>query len=253
MRNSWWRWRGRHCPIDAAVEHVERGEQGGGAVALVVVGHRAGAAGLHRQARLGAVERLDLALLVDAQHQRLLGRVEVQPDDVGQLLGEARVVGELERSHPVRLRPCASQMRCTVAGLTPWALAIERQLQCVCPAAWSGSSPATIALTFAAEIVRLAPATRAFTSVSACGPPSAKRSRHMITVGRLTPSARRSRCSTHPRRPSARSAPAAPRSAASSGARPALKQRPLFLADASRASPTPHPDATRTRSLCQAI
>ena len=45
---------------DGAVEHVEGGEQRGGAVALVVVGHGAGAALLHGQAGLGAVERLDL-------------------------------------------------------------------------------------------------------------------------------------------------------------------------------------------------
>ena len=45
---------------DGAVEDVEGGEQRGGAVALVVVGHGAGAALLHGQAGLGAVERLDL-------------------------------------------------------------------------------------------------------------------------------------------------------------------------------------------------
>src|SRR6266480_6364894 len=49
---------------DGAVENVEGGEQGGCAVAFVVVGHRPGAARLHRQSRLGAVEGLDLALLV---------------------------------------------------------------------------------------------------------------------------------------------------------------------------------------------
>lgn len=37
-------------PDDLAVQHVERREQRRGAVALVVVGHRAGAALLHRQA-----------------------------------------------------------------------------------------------------------------------------------------------------------------------------------------------------------
>ena len=52
----------RHArPDNLAVQHVERCEQRGGAVALVVVGHRSGAALLHRQARLGAVEGLDLA------------------------------------------------------------------------------------------------------------------------------------------------------------------------------------------------
>src|SRR3954471_13594456 len=47
---------------DSAVEDVESREQRGGAVAFVVVRHRPSAARLHRQPRLGAVERLDLAL-----------------------------------------------------------------------------------------------------------------------------------------------------------------------------------------------
>ena len=61
---------------DRAVEHVQRREQGGGAVALVVMGHGAGAAFLHRQAGLGAVEGLDLAFLIHRKHQRTedLGR-----------------------------------------------------------------------------------------------------------------------------------------------------------------------------------
>ena len=88
-----------------AVEHVERGEQRGGAVALVVMGHGAGAALLHRQAGLGAVERLDLALLVDAEHDGVRRRIDIEPDDVAQLGDEVRIVGELELAHAVRLKP----------------------------------------------------------------------------------------------------------------------------------------------------
>lgn len=50
---------GHAASDDGAVKDVEGGEQGGGAVALVVVGHGAAFPGLERQARLGAVERLD--------------------------------------------------------------------------------------------------------------------------------------------------------------------------------------------------
>jgi len=39
--------------------------------------------------------------LIDAEHDRSLGRVQVEPDHIGQLLGEAGVVGELERPNPV--------------------------------------------------------------------------------------------------------------------------------------------------------
>jgi hypothetical protein len=45
---------------DRAVENVQRGEQGRGAVVLVIVRHGAEPDLLQRQARLGAVEGLDL-------------------------------------------------------------------------------------------------------------------------------------------------------------------------------------------------
>ena len=86
------------------VEHIERREQGGGAVALVVVGHGSGPTLLHGQARLGAVERLDLGLLVDRQHDGVLRRVEIQPDHVLDFLGKPWIVGQLEGRHQVRLQ-----------------------------------------------------------------------------------------------------------------------------------------------------
>src|SRR4029079_9117314 len=52
---------------DGAVEGVEGREQCRRAMTLVVVGHRPGAALLHWQAGLGAVERLDLALFIDRE------------------------------------------------------------------------------------------------------------------------------------------------------------------------------------------
>ena len=87
---------------DGAIEHVERGEQRRRAVALVVVGHGAGAALLHGQAGLGAVERLDLAFLVDRKHDGMRGRVDVEADDVLELLGEPGVVRQFERADAVR-------------------------------------------------------------------------------------------------------------------------------------------------------
>lgn len=48
-----------------AVENIQRREQRRRAVPLVIVGHGSGAALLQRQTRLGAVERLNLAFLVD--------------------------------------------------------------------------------------------------------------------------------------------------------------------------------------------
>ena len=61
------------APNDVAVEHVERSEQGGGAVALVVMRHRAGPPFLDRQARLGTVERLDLmGWMAPSLHRRAM-------------------------------------------------------------------------------------------------------------------------------------------------------------------------------------
>jgi hypothetical protein len=44
--------------------------------------------------------------------------------------------------------PRADQIRCTVAGLTPWALAIDRQDQCVSAGGLSCSVARTISATF---------------------------------------------------------------------------------------------------------
>ena len=90
---------------DLAVEHVEGGEQRRRAVALVVVRHGAGSAALHGQAGLRAVERLDLALLVDGQHHRVGRRIDVEPDDVADLGREGWVVRELEGADAMRLKP----------------------------------------------------------------------------------------------------------------------------------------------------
>ena len=84
---------------------LQRGEQGGGAVPDVVVGALLGVAGLHRQRLLGPVQRLDLGLLVHAQHDRVLRRGQVQPDDVGDLGLQLGVGGELERVGLPRLDP----------------------------------------------------------------------------------------------------------------------------------------------------
>jgi hypothetical protein len=55
----------------------------GGAVPLVVVRHGPAAPGLDRQAGLGAVERLDLALFVNRQHHGVGRRIDIEPDDIG--------------------------------------------------------------------------------------------------------------------------------------------------------------------------
>jgi hypothetical protein len=87
---------------DGAVEDVEGCEQRGGAVTFVVVRHRPGTARLHRQTRPAAVERMDLALLVDREDGRMGRRIDVEADDVFEFLGELRVVRQLERADAMR-------------------------------------------------------------------------------------------------------------------------------------------------------
>src|SRR5665213_3937380 len=85
-------------------EHVEGGKQGGDAMTLVIMGPSAGATLLHRQPRLGPVERLDLALLIDREHDGMVGRIDVEPDDVLEFGRKARVIGQLEVAHAVWLQ-----------------------------------------------------------------------------------------------------------------------------------------------------
>ena len=65
-------------PDDFSRGDVEGGEERGGAVALVVVGLAGGRPRTQRKHRLGAVERLDLRLLVHAEHDRPLRRGHVR-------------------------------------------------------------------------------------------------------------------------------------------------------------------------------
>src|ERR1700692_3258246 len=81
---------------DLASLDIECRKQRRRAIAFVVVRHRLSTALLHRQAPVGAIERLNLAFLVDAEHNRLVGRVEVEPDDVDHFFSELWIVGELE-------------------------------------------------------------------------------------------------------------------------------------------------------------
>ena len=95
---------------DLAGSDVESGEQVGGPVALVVMGHRARPARFHRQRRLGAVQGLALGLLVEAEYHRPLRRIQIQPDNVDKLLLKAGISGDFERVLPAT----------TIDGPGPW-------------------------------------------------------------------------------------------------------------------------------------
>ena len=91
-----------------ALQVAEGGEQADRTVPVVVVGLRADVPGAERQAWLGAFQRLALRLLVAAQHDRLLGGIQVQPDHVPELAFKILVVRQLERLRAVRLETAAA-------------------------------------------------------------------------------------------------------------------------------------------------
>jgi hypothetical protein len=72
-----------HWPMTLP-SRMSRAATSRGAVPFVVVGDCADAPLLHWQARLGAGERLDLALLIDRQDDGVVRRIDIEPDDVAQ-------------------------------------------------------------------------------------------------------------------------------------------------------------------------
>ena len=101
---------------DLAGGDVQGGEEGGGAVADVAVGHAFDVAQSQRQEGLGTLQGLELALLVDAQHQCMVGWVESWKCF-------CRWDWMLN----------AVQIRWTVDFDSPVASAMARQVQCVLP------------------------------------------------------------------------------------------------------------------------
>src|SRR6516164_7364331 len=85
-----------------ALKHIERGEQSGDAVTLVVVGHGTSPTLFNRQPRLGAIQRLDLAFLIDREHDGVVGWIDVQANDLLELDRELRIVGQLKAAYQMR-------------------------------------------------------------------------------------------------------------------------------------------------------
>ncbi len=105
----------------AAADHraggdVKRSEQRRGAVARIVVGSPLPLPGPHRQHGLRAVQRLDLRLLINAQHQRAVGRAQVEADDVAHFPTNSGSVESLKVSLRCGCSPKARQMRWMVDG-----------------------------------------------------------------------------------------------------------------------------------------
>jgi len=89
---------------DLAGGDVERGEERGRAVADIVMGHAFDITQTHGQNGLGAVQRLNLALLVDAQDHGVVGRMEIQPDDITDFFDEKGIIGDFEMALAMGLK-----------------------------------------------------------------------------------------------------------------------------------------------------
>jgi len=83
-------------PQHFAGEHIQGGEERGGPVPFIVMGHRAAPPLFQGKPGLGPIQGLNLTLLVGTEHQSLVRRIEVEPDHIRQLLDKLRVSAEFE-------------------------------------------------------------------------------------------------------------------------------------------------------------
>jgi hypothetical protein len=73
-------------------------------MALVVMAAPGNLTRPHGQHRLAAIEGLDLALFVDAEHDRMLGRRHVKSDDIPHFGNKVGIGRKFERLDPMRLK-----------------------------------------------------------------------------------------------------------------------------------------------------
>ena len=89
---------------DLARFHIQRGEQRGRAVPLIIVCHGGCAPLLERQTGLRPIQRLDLRLLINTQNHSPIRWIKVETDDIRDLFLEQRVIRDLEPLREMRLQ-----------------------------------------------------------------------------------------------------------------------------------------------------
>jgi len=92
-------------PRNVARRHFERGVERERAVSVILEPVALSTARRQRQHPVESVECLDRRLLIDTQHDGVLRRVEIEPDDVGSLRLEHRVGADDVALEPVGLEP----------------------------------------------------------------------------------------------------------------------------------------------------
>src|SRR5690606_12695221 len=157
-------------------------EQVTGAVALVVVG---GPCRGGRQRGRGAVERLDLGLLVHREHRGATGGFMYRAT-MSRIFSTSSGSGEtLNSSSRQGLSPKARQISRTVVCEMPCLAARPRLDQCVASGGAVSRVSTTTASTTSSPMLRAAPGRGASTSPSSRS--TANRRRHLVTVAGLQP------------------------------------------------------------------
>src|SRR5262249_42125787 len=123
----------RHAlPDQSPFQHIHRGEQCGGAVPLVVMGHRFATAGIDWQALLGAVSRAWIWLFSSTQSTKACsGGSRYRPTKSRSFSAKWGSLLTLKVRHRCGFNPLARQTRLTRERLVPSASARVRVLQLV--------------------------------------------------------------------------------------------------------------------------
>jgi len=74
------------------------------AMTLIVVGNSLDVSESHGQHRLSAIQRLDLAFFIHAENYCLVGRIQVEPDNIADFFHKEWIGRKLEMPLPVRLK-----------------------------------------------------------------------------------------------------------------------------------------------------
>ncbi len=107
------------APDHGSIENIEGRKQRCRAVALVVVGHRSEPPFLERQPRLCAIKRLNLAFLVERQHDGMRGWVDIKADNIAEFICELGIVRQFELAETVGLKAVRLPYPAHRAGADP--------------------------------------------------------------------------------------------------------------------------------------
>ena len=113
---------------DGSGGDIQRCEKSGRPVADVIMGHSLHVPEAHRQNRLRTIQSLNLALFIEAKHQSVVGRVQIQTRDIAHFFDEERIVGQLKAPR-CGWSAKARNSRCTVDLEIPVAAAAPRTVQ----------------------------------------------------------------------------------------------------------------------------